>query len=329
MQRKQMNKYLQPKNYINFLINKIYILLLVFIKKWEQKYCDKYANMSLKYQPVFIIGAPRTGSTILYQIITNQLDVLYIDNLICRFNKSLFFGFWLSNKLFKQMAHNCFKSNHGDTSMCGLHAPSECGSFWYRWLPRDRHFIDFNDIDENMVEEIKKEVISVMNYANKPLVFKNLNMGQRLRLLYKCFPNAKFIFIKRDPVYTAQSILKAKRQLNMNDDDFWSVMPKNVKELKKMNSYEQIVKQIFYIEKQIKEDLKLFPKDQVLEIDYVQLGNNFQEIVDMCKRFIGVKERDDYERAVIRFSESISLSTEEIEILKMEIEKLDWNTYDL
>jgi hypothetical protein len=61
-----MTKYIKPKNYLNFIINKIYTLLLPFIKRWEQKYYDKYANMPLKHQPVFIIGAPRTGSTILY-----------------------------------------------------------------------------------------------------------------------------------------------------------------------------------------------------------------------------------------------------------------------
>ena len=192
-----MSKYLNPKNYIRFFISKFFSLVSPLIKVWEDKQIKKYASMPLKHQPVFIIGAPRTGSTILYQTITNQLDVLYIDNLVCHFYRNIFFGFWLSNKLFKQKAHNCFKSNHGNTSSCGLHAPSECGGFWYRWLPNDRHFIDYDDITDEMVEQIREEITAVINYFDKPLVFKNLNAGQRLRLLQRCFPEAKFIFTKR------------------------------------------------------------------------------------------------------------------------------------
>jgi LPS sulfotransferase NodH len=319
-----MTKYLKPKNYIIFLINRIYILLLPLIKKWEKKYYKKYANVPLKHQPVFIIGAPRTGSTILYQILTNQLDVLYIDNLICRFDKSLFFGFWLSDKLFKQTAHNCFKSDQGDTTKCGSHAPSECGSFWYRWLPKDRHFIDYDDINDKMIKEIRKEIAAVINYFDKPIMFKNLNAGQRLRLLQKCFPEAKFIFIKREPIYTAQSILKVKRKLVLNDNDFWSVMPKNVEQLSKLNGFEQIVKQIFYLEKQIEQDTKLFKDKNIMRINYTDLCQNFEDVVKQCKVFVKADKREDYKKAEIKLSEKITLDENEIDRLKKEIAKLDW-----
>jgi len=322
-----MKKYFKISNYINFIINKIYLLLLPLIRKWEQKYYEKYSNQALKYQPVFIIGAPRTGSTILYQTLTNQLDVLYIDNLTCRFDKTLFFGFWLSDKIFQQKAHNCFKSNHGDTSKCGPHAPSECGSFWYRWLPTDRHFIDYDDITYEMIEEIRKEITTVINYFDKPIVFKNLNAGQRLRLLKKCFPDAKFIFIKREPLFTAQSILKAKRKVGIKDNDFWSVMPKNIKELKKLDSYEQIIKQIFYIEKQIVEDKNLFNENSFLILNYQQLGNNFNDVFNSCQNFLGVKMKDIFQEADIKLTEKISLDDEEVTKFQNEINKLDWKNY--
>jgi hypothetical protein len=37
-----------------------------------------------------MIGAPRTGSTILYQSLTNYFDLLYIDNLVCGGGKTCF-----------------------------------------------------------------------------------------------------------------------------------------------------------------------------------------------------------------------------------------------
>lgn len=267
-----MKKSLKLEKYIYFLLNKFVLFASPLIELWELGFYRKYGNTPLKHQPVFIIGAPRTGSTILYQAITNQLDVLYIDNLVCKFYRNLFFGFWLSNKLFKQRAHNCFKSDHGDTSKYGLRAPSECGQFWYRWLPRNRHFIDYDDINEKMVEEIRREITTIINYFNKPIIFKNLNAGQRLRLLKKCFPNAKFIFIRRNPISTAQSIINAREKNNIKKHEWWSIKPKNYKDLLALPENEMCMAQIYYLEKQIEQDLKLFPERNVFSIHYQELS---------------------------------------------------------
>ena len=88
-----MYKYINIKNYINFAVNKLISLSSPIIRKFENRYIKKYSNKPLKHQPVFIIGAPRTGSTILYQTLTNELDILYINNLTCKFNKNIFFWF--------------------------------------------------------------------------------------------------------------------------------------------------------------------------------------------------------------------------------------------
>jgi len=323
-----MNKYLNPKNYWRYFIDKIFLAISPIIRLWEEKHIEYYSNMPLKHQPIFIIGAPRTGSTILYQVITNQLDVLYIDNLTCKFFRNLFFGFWLSNKIFKQKAHNCFKSKFGDTSECGLHAPSECGEFWYRWLPKDRHFIDYSDITDKMVEDIRSEITAIINYFDKPLVFKNLNAGQRMRLIKKCFPEAKFIFVKRDIIYTAQSIINGRRKLKIRDNEWWGIMPNNVKELNKLNIYEKVIKQIIYLENQILIDKDLFDEKNFSTINYKEIGKNINKVHAEIKDFIGAKEKNNYISPKIELSNKIKLSEEEISILKKEISKLDWETYN-
>lgn len=318
--RASLNKYLDPKRYFIFFLNQLNDLLSPVIKLWEKGQYRKYSRVPLKHQPVFIIGAPRTGSTILYQTITNQFDVLYIDNLVCKFNKNLFFGFWLSDKLFKQKAHNCFSSNHGSTK--GFRSPSECGDFWYRWLPRDRHFIDHQDVTEKMVQEIKEEISSVINKYDKPLVFKNLNAGQRLRLLHKAFPKAKFIYVRREPKYTAQSILLAKRKLGIKENSFWSVMPKSVDKLNKLEWPEQIVRQIFDIEKQISEDSVLFEKTRFSVVNYLELD---QLAAKNVIRSLGFHERWEYEPAIINLTEKLVLNESELSLLDKEINKLDWS----
>ncbi|WP_417334504.1 sulfotransferase [Halarcobacter sp.] len=302
-------------------------LIVKFLKIINKGLINKLSKDNIKHQPVFIIGAPRTGSTILYQAITNELNVTYIDNLSCKFNKVLFLGQLISNIIFRRKSHNCFKSDHGKTKQCNLHAPSECGGFWYNWLPKNKHFIDFNEIDKFSLEEMKLEITAISNFFSKPLIFKNLNAGQRMRMIKEIFPKAKFILIKRDPLFTAQSILKAKRKSGKPDDEFWSVMPKNIKELEKFNTYEQIIKQIYYLEKQIIEDSKLFDKENFLTIDYCEFGNSFQNVMIRCKQFIDVDKRDNYEVADIKLSEKLSLEENELILFKEEIDKLDWENY--
>jgi hypothetical protein len=175
-----------------------------------------------------------------------------------------------------------------------------------------------------MVKQIRNEINAIINYFNKPVIFKNLNAGQRLRLIKKCFPDAKFIYIKRDPLYVAQSILKAKRKIGIKDNEFWSIMPPNVADLKKINGYEQIVKQIYFLQKQIEEDLQLFPEENILILDYKYLGSNLSKVLGKCKKLIKAEFRGNFKKAEIKISERISLDKIEITQIKSEIEKFNW-----
>jgi len=305
-----------------FLSGGVGLLIRLFSPFFKLVALCKFKRVVNHLSPIFIIGAPRTGSTILYQALTNQADVIYIDNLSCFLKHDIFVGEWISNKVFKQKAHNCFQSEHGNSKSCGWHAPSECGGFWYRWLPRDRHFVDKNEVSVKDIEQIKSEIIACTNFFNKPIVFKNLNAGQRLRMLVEAFPDAKFIFVRRDPLYTAQSIIKAKRKLKIPDNQFWSIMPPNVEKLKQLDWPEQIVKQIFYLEKQIAEDLSLFPKENIYEVNYTDLSQ--QTITDLIGE-LGLQPRAQFQNPKIKLNEKLSLPEQEVQLIQNEIKKLDWS----
>lgn len=276
---------------IKIAVVRLFRLLAPLIKVWE----DKFLNLPRSYgsfQPVFIVGAPRTGSTILYQALTNISRVSYIDNNACKWCRNLRFGLWLSEKKYGDAPHNNFKSEHGNTNKFGQHAPSECGSFWYRWLPKDRHFVDYSDTTERMIEQMRCEVLGASHYLKRPLVFKNLNAGQRLRLIYKAFPDAKIIFVRRDPRFVARSIINARHKLGVTAGQWWSIMPKNVTELLKLPENEMCVAQVFYLEKQIEEDLALFSEKNVREVHYQEFN---ESLIHELGKWIGVPLRDDGE----------------------------------
>lgn len=246
--------------------NILFFIIYPLVRIFEKKYIRKYSSINLKHQPVFIVGAPRTGSTIFYQALTNYFDTLYFDNIVSLWHKAIIFGFYRSSIKYGNHPHNCFASEHGVTQ--GEHSPSECGEFWYRWLPRDHHFIDYDEIDTATVRQLREEIGFVSDNYRKPFVFKNLNAGQRLRLISTTFPKARIVFIRRNPVFVLRSILKARKKLGIGPGVWWSIKPSCYKDLLGLAEIDMCAAQVFYLERQILEDSKLFPKYNIHVINY-------------------------------------------------------------
>lgn len=294
----------------------------------EKALISRYKKQNIA-SPVFIIGAPRTGSTILYEILTNYLDVSYINNFIFLTRNNYFTGFLLSKFFLKDMPHNYFKSKHGNTFSGGLNAPHECGQYWNLCIPVGIDFIGEEDVNKYNCGDIKKLTAAITNRFGRPLLFKNLNAGMRIALLTKLFPGCKFIFIKRDPLFTAQSILLGRKKVFGDANKWWSVKPQNYNELKKLPYIEQIVKQVYFIEKQISSDLKKFSApEKVLNINYEQL-TEVEEVTERINDFIfgsTIKGKISGELVKIDNKNLKKLNDEEFNALKIQVEKLDWET---
>jgi hypothetical protein len=309
------------------ILRRIFKYSSPFISLFEKKFINKYGRLTPRYNPVFILGAPRTGSTILYQMITNYLDVLYIDNLINLTRNNLYFGFWLSNKIFKNKPHNSYKSEYGNTTSEGLHAPSEAGPFWYRWISPNKIYLESGEIPDKKINEIRNNIFSVINRYNKILIIKNNFTSQRLKLIKEIAPEAKFIFIKRNPLFAAQSIILTRQKVYGERNRWWSIKPKNYEELKDLTFIEQVVKQIYYIEKQIVTDIKLFRQQNLLTVNYDEILNR-DLLLKKIQNFIGATPiRKSFLKTKIYFSEEQKIENGIFEDLKKEVSKYDWINY--
>jgi len=309
------------------LLNKAIYLSPKILAPLETFLIKKYTTEKIKYPPVFIIGAPRTGSTILYEYITNYLDVTYINNFICKFYSLLYLGSVVSKIVFQDKQHNRFDSEQGRTQ--GLNSPSECGEFWYRWFPRDRHFVDFNELDSLQITQIRDVIKAVVNKNNKPIVFKNMNCGQRLRVIKDVFPDALFIYCKRNPLFTAQSIIETREKVCKNRAVWWSIMPKEYNELLKLDYPEQVVKQVYYIQKQIEEDLSLFGKKQFIEIWYKDFCKSPRLTIEKIRNFMfqngaNIRYKAQLIENQINLSQQRKIDKTTYDKLKEIINFLDW-----
>jgi len=119
------------------------------------RYVDHIFNRQkeLKEPPLFIVGAPRSGTTLLYQLVTKHYYFSFIRNIANLYPQIPY----ILSKFIENVDENTedtLKSNYGYIS--GLKSPSEGGMIWNKYFPNEYEH-GFNYIDSCFVDKkIKK-----------------------------------------------------------------------------------------------------------------------------------------------------------------------------
>jgi len=284
--------------YFSFVLRSCFKTVMFFLKPVEKALLRRHQGKANQNPPIFIIGAPRTGSTILYQVMTNCWDIGYINNLECSLHEIIMAASKFSKIIFKNKSHNSFTAIHGGTD--GLNSPSECGAFWYRWFPINRHFVDQGELTLEQQSDMRKVVGGLTAVKEKPLLFKNMNCGQRIRAFSKIFPDAIFLYCRRDPLFVAQSLLKVRQERYGDFNKWWSIMPKEYPKIHTLDPFEQVVAQIYFIEEQIKNDLMNLYSDRYMAVSYEKFCQNPTGQLEkvrsfLAKRGVTVKLKEKYD----------------------------------
>jgi len=282
----------------------------------EKKLRSKYGYQS-NFRPIFIIGPPRSGSTILYQTLTNFLNVSYISNTVELFKEEPIIGFSVHYALFDSKPHNSFRSSFGQTKK--LIAPAE-GTFWYKWLPKNVHYISPEQLNDSAKQLFSDTINAILNKFQKNLIIKNLSFSLRLELINQLFPNAFIIYIKRNPLFNAQSVYIAYLKNNVPKNQIWSIKPKNFKQIQNLPLYQKVVAQIFSIEKHIESHAYLF-KNNFLTIKYEEFTQNWQSFVKNLSTLLNIPLRtSDFSKFQIKNSNKLRLPDEIIDQLQKQID---------
>jgi hypothetical protein len=242
---------------------------------------------------VFIVGVPRSGTTLLYQLVCTHLDVGYVSNAMARW--------WMA-----PVAAAHFRSPLGDTSRGGAlvsdlgrtegpHGPHEFGWFWqFHLYHEDTDDLDAEALANRDFQNARAELEGLAGYFKRTLVLKALaHVPYKIAWLKANLPQARFIWLHRDPVFVGQSILKS-RENRFGDPNRWlSVRPRDVAQWKSRTPYEQVAHQVVDVTAAMEAAFASLGPTDGLHVEYDQLVRQPDAELRRIAEFCGADVRPD------------------------------------
>ncbi len=237
-----------------------------------------------EFPPIFIVGSPRSGSTLLSQALVQYYQLGYISNFSRNFYRSLITGSWIQQHLLKPNHDTAkFRSNYGQTD--GLLGANEAADFWYQWFPRGLDvYVESGQIPPHKISQMKRVIKTLSQFYGCPVLFKNLYNSMRIHPLLEAFPHAIILVCERDHLDTGQSLFIGRKASGKNMQEWWSVPPRQYSEISDLCPEEQVILQSHYILEQINSDLEQYNSASVYRFKYeefckspIQQLDNFGE----------------------------------------------------
>lgn len=241
---------------------------------------------------IFIVGCPRSGTTLFMQWLARMGYFAYPTNLLSRFYAAPYIGAKIqlmltthdfNNELYDFNVTGTYESRLGKTK--GVLAPHEFSYFWRRFFPfPEIHFLDDTQLAVVDTKTFVSELAALEDVFEKPFAMKAMIMNWNIPFLSKLFDKALFINIKRNPFFNIQSLLLARKDYYGDVRAWHSFKPPEYEWLKNHNPYEQIAGQVYYTRNAVEAGLVGVEDRKKLTVDYEQFCDApdkvFWEIVE-------------------------------------------------
>lgn len=208
----------------------------------------RYAEREIEHPFIFVVGAPRSGTTLLTQVLAYGLRAGYICNLAARFWLAPVTGIRIAREVLGDDIKPCFGSRYARTNN-----PSDIHEFGYFWKahlgkpPYRREPPDLGTLQSalrNIAYEFGRPVVMKGIYpAYYPDEMRSMLNGKAI-----------FVNVERNPLDACVSILKARRS-RFGDESQWFAWEPFVDEfekLKRLGVYEQIAQQVKWFQEYYK-----------------------------------------------------------------------------
>lgn len=244
--------------------------------------------------PVFIVGVPRSGTTLLYQLMARHLDVVYIHNYAARYWLAPLVGLRrFERRNPKDPAEPApLRSEFGGTE--GPASPHEFTYFWQYWT----EFGETDQLTESELDDvdwpaIRQELSGIAAWADQPLVLKCVTfLDYHVPRFAREFPSAKFVWIRRESRFVARSILESRRRRYGTETVWWSLRPRDVAAWTGRDPLEQVCHQIRHAEGALTRGFSALPPSRGLTLSYEELVADPPGQLERLAEFVPVALRE-------------------------------------
>lgn len=238
----------------------------------------------------FVVGCPRSGTTLLMQCIAVSGLLGYPSNLLSRFYYAPYIGsriqqlltdpaFDYKNELSDLRSSPTFDSQLGKTN--SALDPHEFFHFWRRFLPSyDPRWLSSEEEEAVNLDGLSSGIAAMERALSSPMVYKAIIVQYNARILSRISDEVLIVYVQRHPFYTMQSIYEARIKFYDDATTWWSVKPREYEWLKEKSTYEQIAGQVFFTKKAIEAQLDSFSSGEILRVTYSDLCQNPKNVIE-------------------------------------------------
>jgi hypothetical protein len=200
---------------------------------------------------------------LLYQVLAHYLPVTYLTNLSALFPRAPI----TASRLFRpRAAAVTTHSYYGNT--VGLGGPNDGFHVWNRWLGADR-YRTVETLTEAAADEMRRFFGAWTAAFDRPFLNKNNRNADCIALLGRTLPEARFVVVRRDPVYVAQSLLIARQQIQGDKSRRWGLRSRDqAADQGPLGYVDSVCLQIADIERRITEGCATLAPDRVVPVGY-------------------------------------------------------------
>lgn len=256
----------------------------------------EYLDLAETYPTLHVIGVPRSGTTLLHQALASRLELGYVNNLIAAFWRAPTYGIQLSKKLGLDQLASTFESSFGRTA--GIAEPHEFGYFWNDHL----RYPDLNERPAGHEDTIawsylRRVLVNMSHRHAGPFMFKPMLLIWHLEKMVETMPRTCYVWIRRDPVQTALSLLQMRRSLFGTFDRWASLKPREPSTLSQEPPWRQVTAQVILLERTIDHASRALGSEHVHEVRYEDFCSSPERTIDAVKGLLSSKGFEPQDRA--------------------------------
>ena len=252
-------------------------------------------------RPIFVVGAPRSGTNIFYRTFAKHPDLAWISNITKKIPSSL----WLTRLIM------LFRDDH---------RPTEANNVWQKFAGNEDESLGRDDVTIASRKYLQSVLQNNMRIFNKPrFVNKCPGNSVRIEFLQEIFPDAIFLHIIRDGRAAAYSIMRSRLG---HAGAYWSVKPSGWQALLKLPLVDACALQWKMTVESILQSAKSLPHEQYMEVRYEELVDRPAEIFEQVGKKCDLVWQNDLLQTITAGMDNRNFKWQ------MEMQEADKNTLD-